>query len=218
MIIREYPKKSNLHNFFIFEADGDDAKVTTTTVTASNDDQTDYTDDVDESEPTSEPVEVSADDNETTDYTTDENDNYDESNEDDSGATDYTSDEESETDDTEEANDENVNVYDTAPEETVQDESTKRYNLFRELIYLYNSNKSFISKLENIVRDDIEGNSIVNITVNKLRDVEEIMFEFMTIKFMNSTYIEALTFYESILAVIKLNFQILKNNEPYLKQ
>lgn len=175
------------------------------------DSETDYSDGIDDGD-------MSADESDNKNLLEEQNSNQEDDMEFDDGSTDYTdgvSDEEG---------DENT-PNETAPtEEEPTEESNdpqlalKRYNLFRDIVFLYNSNKAFISKLENIIRDDVEGNAIMNIVVGKLRDVGDIVYEFLTVKYMTSTYVESLSFYHTVLATIKLTFRLLQNNQQYLKQ
>lgn len=221
MILREYPQRSSLQKFFIFEADEDGNEPTTTVVSPNDEDGTDYTSDENNDNTT----EVTADTEEGTDYTSEEEPETDgeqgddvpdivppdDTGEDDEGA-DYTAN----ADDTQQDGGAQYQEPEASDDELV--ERQKRYNMYQELMYLYNSNKAFISKLENIIRDDIESNAVINTVVGKLRDIDDIMFEFMTVRFMSTNYVEILTFYHSILSAIRLNFQMIKNNKEYLKQ
>lgn len=106
---------------------------------------------------------------------------------------------------------------DTAQEESnekkkpgVEYDSTRKYNLFKEYMSLYNATDNYISKLENILKNDLTQNQIIRICANNLRDIKDILYDFMTIKFQNSTYIQSLIFYQKMVLSVQLIFKLLK--------
>ena len=44
------------------------------------------------------------------------------------------------------------------------------------------------------------------------------MYDFMTIKYKAVSYVQILIYFETVLSVIRLNFELLKNNKINLKQ
>ena len=247
MIIRRNTSISNLHRFFVFEADNKQ----TIRVTPSKD-ATDYTQEVDATN--DEPETEDNDDTEATDYTqevdaTNEEpeteDNDDSQNTDNNEGTDTDEEEPSDEGDTEEettddeGNGENtatdytqevdgndgeqtsdkgqVPVEDPAVNEEDLEEAKKKYILYRDLMEVYYSNKSFISKLDDMTIDSIEGTLVVKKVIEKLKTIGDILFEFMVIKFDSTEYIECLSFFNSVIAGIKLSFELLQNNNVYLK-
>ena len=106
---------------------------------------------------------------------------------------------------------------DTAQEESnekkkpgIEYDSTRKYNLFKEYMSLYNAADNYISKLENILKNDLMQNQIICICVNNLRDIKDILYDFMTIKFQNSSYIQSLIFYQKMILSVQLIFKLLK--------
>ena len=80
----------------------------------------------------------------------------------------------------------------------VELDSTRKYNLYREYMSLYNACDNYISKLENILRNDYEENQIIRISVNNLREIKDILFDYMTIRFQINTYVQSLLFYQKM--------------------
>ena len=191
---------------------------------------TDYTDDGEDDEDNSE---YNKDDNEATDYSDDEDAEEDsgelqeepdeeetDNQSDDTGeaeATDYTDDgeaeggEEGNGEDQEESEAEEQN-----PE--AEDESYRKYDLFKDFINLKNTLNSYISTLGEMVGDNIEANIVITTVVNNLKDLSKMIHEFMLVKYDNTSYFQAMIFYKSCTTMIELNFDLLKNNKPYLKQ
>lgn len=95
----------------------------------------------------------------------------------------------------------------------VEYDSTRKYNLFKEYMSLYNACDNYISKLENILKDDTVQNQIIRTSVNNLRDIKDIIYDYMTIKYPINSYIQSLLFYQKIKVSIQLIFSLLKNSK-----
>lgn len=90
-------------------------------------------------------------------------------------------------------------------------DSMRRYNLFKEFMSLYNACDNYISKLENILRNDYEENQIIRISVNNLREIKDILSDYMTIRFRLNSYIQSLLFYQKMVVSVQLVFNMLKS-------
>ena len=93
----------------------------------------------------------------------------------------------------------------------VEFDSTRKYNLYKEYMSLYNAADNYISKLENILRDDDEENIIIRNSVTNLREIREILFDYMTIRFQLNTYVQSLLFYQKMVVAIQLVFRLLRS-------
>ena len=93
----------------------------------------------------------------------------------------------------------------------VELDSTRKYNLYREYMSLYNACDNYISKLENILKNDFEDNQIIRISVNNLREIKDILFDYMTIRFPLNTYVQSLLFYQKMVVAVQLVFNLLKS-------
>ena len=131
-----------------------------------------------------------------TDYSSDDA-SSDEENEDDSGSSDSGDSEESDED---------------------KDEKIKKYHMYTRFVHLYNVLDSMIEKCRDVVKPDATQNAIIKTVINNMTDVHDNMFDFMTIKYKSATYVQILFYYETVISVIKLNFELLRNNRINLKQ
>jgi hypothetical protein len=237
--------KSNFEKFFVFEADGKKPARVTKVTPNTEEDENDYTQDPDNQNSDTDTPEDNQDstNDETDDAMNDldnltndnpEDDNNDSDSDNNSGNSENENDamndldqltgddqEDDDTDNSDSGEEDNTtdgeeNQVDQAPEQN--NDAFKKYSLYRDLVSLYNTVNAYIGKLESILKDNIEANLVIKTVTAKLRDVEDLMYDYMTIKFQSDTYIQALIFFESIIAIIGLNFKMLKNNQIYLKQ
>lgn len=182
----------------------------------------DYTKDIPEDEPSDAPDDTN--ENNDADSSTDEPDNGTAEEEDtgneSEGGPDSTSDEpddsEDETDgsgDAEESNEEPTN--DNEADGTSQ---SRKYNLYKDFMSLYNSNKSYIEKLERSRASSMESTIVINSALNQLNKIDDILYEYMTIKFPKAPFIDSLIFYHQTVSAIRLCFASIRNNKPFINQ
>jgi hypothetical protein len=92
----------------------------------------------------------------------------------------------------------------------VELDSMRKYNLFKEFMSLYNACDNYISKLETVLKNDYEENQIIRISVNNLREMKDIISDYMTIRFRLNSYIQSLLFYQKMIAATQLIFNMLR--------
>ena len=90
-------------------------------------------------------------------------------------------------------------------------DSTRKYKLFQSYISLYNATNNYISKLENNVKDDIIINRVIKEATNRLREIRELCYDYMLIKFEISTYTQSLMFYETLIVAIQTVFRMISD-------
>lgn len=90
-------------------------------------------------------------------------------------------------------------------------DSMRKYNLFKEFMSLYNACDNYISKLETILKNDYEENQIIRISVNNLREIKDILSDYMTIRFRLNSYIQSLLFYQKMVVGVQLIFNMLRS-------
>ena len=93
----------------------------------------------------------------------------------------------------------------------VELDSTRKYTLYKEYMSLYNACDNYISKLENILKNNFEENQILRISVNNLREIKDILSDYMTIRFPINTYVQSLLFYQKMVVSVQLVFNLLKS-------
>lgn len=99
----------------------------------------------------------------------------------------------------------------------VEYDSTRKYVLYQKFMSLHNALGNYISKLENSTRDDIGLNQVLKISTNKLRDLKNLTFEYMTMKFKASTYVQSLLFYQQLIVSTQLVFKTIATADKEYK-
>lgn len=132
------------------------------------------------------------------------------------GAEDYTDDSGTDGGDDTAADDGSGEGNGPTPEE--QAENNKKYHMYKRFMHLYNLLEVFIDKSRNIVKPDASQNAVIKTFANNLTDLYENMFDFMTIRYKSSSYVQILIYFETIISTVRLNFELLKNNKINLKQ
>ena len=75
---------------------------------------------------------------------------------------------------------------------------------------LLNALTNYINKLENNIGDDINTNKILKAACTKLREIKDLCYEYMLMKFELDTYVKALLFYQNAVIMIQSVFTLLK--------
>ena len=88
-------------------------------------------------------------------------------------------------------------------------DSTRQYKLFLDLNKLHNSVSNYISNLETEIRDDSKIMEIYTENIEKLKQVKDLLFDYMNLKFKNSSYIQNLLFYQKMYTTVDLIADIL---------
>ena len=95
-------------------------------------------------------------------------------------------------------------------------DSTRKYMLFKQFMSLYNACDNYLNRVSNKISDDYAGNQILKVSTTKLREIKNLIYDFMTIKFEASSYVQSLVFYQKMVVSIQLVFSLLekipKNN------
>ena len=95
-------------------------------------------------------------------------------------------------------------------------DSMRQYKLFIDYKELSESVKKYISNLETEIRDDSEIMKIYRDSIDKFRKINELLCDYMTLKFTASTYIQNLLFYQKMYTATELIIESLlktiKNN------
>ena len=90
-------------------------------------------------------------------------------------------------------------------------ENMRRYNLYKKFMSLSDSINGYTDTLDALVYDDDTLNTVTKITSQKLKQLSEIMYDYMTMKFENDSYTQALLFYHEINAGVRMCFDLLES-------
>ena len=93
----------------------------------------------------------------------------------------------------------------------VEYDSTRKYVLFKEYMSLYNAINNYITKLESVINDDIETNRTISEAANRLREIRDLTYDYMTMKYEISTYTQSLLFYQTLIVSVQMVFRLLEN-------
>ena len=96
-------------------------------------------------------------------------------------------------------------------------DSTRKYMLFINYKSLINAISNYITKLENNISDDMNSNKIIRTAVSKLREIKELCYDYITMKFEGTTYIQSLLFYQNAVIMVQSVFDMLIKMKKYLK-
>lgn len=91
-------------------------------------------------------------------------------------------------------------------------DSTRKYRLFLSYRDLSVAIDNYIAKLENMMSDDFSMNANIDIATKKMREIKDLCYDYMTIKYDGSTYVESLSFYQYLLVLIQLVFDFLSRS------
>ena len=89
-------------------------------------------------------------------------------------------------------------------------DSTRKYNLFKNFMSLFTSVDMYISKLENTVYDDTTTNQIIKTATNNLREIRELLNDYMVIKYGTSSYVQSMLFYQRMVSSVQLVFKMIQ--------
>lgn len=99
----------------------------------------------------------------------------------------------------------------------IEYDSTRKYILFNRFINLITSLDNYINKLENSTTDNININRVIEIAVDKLRDIRNLAYDYTTIKFEASTYVQSLLFYNQLIVMTEMIFELLNKSKKKIK-
>ena len=110
-----------------------------------------------------------------------------------------------------------------APEEQkkgpgLEYDSTRKYYLFENYLSLTNAINNYITKLENNMGESHEENLIIKTSTEKLREIHDLCYDYMTMKFEISSYIQSLLFFQNLVIMVQLVFDLLAKTRKKLKK
>lgn len=102
--------------------------------------------------------------------------------------------------------------------EADSEEKRKKYHMYKRFLHLYNVIDSFIEKLRSVVSDNSIDNVVTKTVADNLTDVHSALYDYMVIKYKKESYVQILIYFETVISIIRLNFELLRNNHINLKQ
>ena len=89
-------------------------------------------------------------------------------------------------------------------------EKLRKFNLFKDFIKLRGTLETYIEKLDSIVSDNNEINSLYKNVTNRFRTLNELIYDYMVIKFERNTYFKSFLFYQRVIATMQFNIDLLE--------
>ena len=97
-------------------------------------------------------------------------------------------------------------------------ENMRRYNLYKKFMSLNDSINGYTDTLDALVYDDDTLNAVTKTASQKLKQLSEIMYDYMTMKFENDSYTQALLFYHEINAGVRMCFDLLESGNANIRK
>lgn len=97
--------------------------------------------------------------------------------------------------------------------QTNNTENQLKFSLYRNLKNLYITIQNYESQLDEMVASSYNFNMVIKSASNKMANLEDLMYDYMTLRFKDATYIESMEFYQKCLATLELIFELLRSNK-----
>lgn len=99
----------------------------------------------------------------------------------------------------------------TGPANTIDNQL--RFSLYRNMKNLYKAIQSYEERLDELVSTSYNFNITSKIANKKLVELEETMYQYMTVKFKDADYIVSMNFYQKCIATLMLIFELMRSNK-----
>lgn len=96
-------------------------------------------------------------------------------------------------------------------------DSTRKYILFKNFLSLSNAIDNYISKLEASMGTDTTETLVLKNATDKLREINDLCYDYITMKFEISTYIQSLFFFQNLVVMVQKVFELLSKTKKKLQ-
>ena len=83
---------------------------------------------------------------------------------------------------------------------------------------LSNAIDNYINKLEVKMGDDADETALLKTATDKLREINDLCYDYITLKFEISTYVQSLLFFQKLVVMIQMVFDMINNGQKSLKK
>ena len=97
-------------------------------------------------------------------------------------------------------------------------DSTRKYTLFKNFMSLSNAIDNYINKLEVKMGNDADETTLLKSATDKLREINDLCYDYITLKFEISTYVQSLLFFQKLVVMIQMVFDMINNGQKSLKK
>lgn len=99
----------------------------------------------------------------------------------------------------------------TNPPNTIDNQL--KYSLYINMKNLYKAIQKYEDRLDEFVGSGYNFNITTKIANKKLVELEETIYQYMTVKFKDADYLVSMNFYQKCIAVLMLIFELMRNNK-----
>lgn len=92
-------------------------------------------------------------------------------------------------------------------------ENQLKFSLYKNMKNLLIAIQNYENVLDSTPISSVNYNMVVKVASAKLADLEEVIYQYMTIKFKDETYINSMDFYQKCVASVRLIFEMLRTNK-----
>ena len=100
---------------------------------------------------------------------------------------------------------------DSGDGEKPSDEQIRKYSLYKKFTRLNETLDTICDSLSSMMSDNSEINQKYKTVAQKLKDLNQLLSEYMILKFASASYIQSMLFYQRSLAIVDINLNILKD-------
>ena len=100
---------------------------------------------------------------------------------------------------------------DSGDGEKPSDEQIRKYSLYKKFTRLNETLDMICDSLSSMMSDNSEINQKYKTVAQKLKELNQLLSEYMILKFASASYIQSMLFYQRSLAIVDINLNILKD-------
>lgn len=100
---------------------------------------------------------------------------------------------------------------DSGDGEKPSDEQIRKYSLYKKFTRLNETLDTICDSLSSMMSDNSEINHKYKTVAQKLKELNQLLSEYMILKFASASYIQSMLFYQRSLAIVDINLNILKD-------
>lgn len=90
-------------------------------------------------------------------------------------------------------------------------DSMRKYNLFKNFISLYYGIDKYLDRIEAMIKDDPESNTVINDCIKRLHELKQLTYDYIIIKYNPAPYVQSMLFYQRLIASIEIIFKLVSS-------
>ena len=94
-------------------------------------------------------------------------------------------------------------------------DNMRKFVLYKSYVAFVNAITNYVSKLENVVLDDPGENQLIKFVSDSLRNIKDMLYDYLMMKFELSSYVQARTFFDEMFVAVQITFNMLSKIKKY---